>query len=135
MLIVNTAFYIYGNIRLKEISILNKFKKTLYHARLFRLGRGFHICLYINLELAGTRLQNDINLSILSYTLADVLGSSWVETNTKAPPYTGPYSLSCTEICARPRGPFPRPHFTQSHSQRIWLEILLKYFILHANTE
>ena len=35
---MNTAFYIYGNIRLKEISILNKYKKTLYQARLFRLG-------------------------------------------------------------------------------------------------
>ena len=27
ILIVNTAFYIYGNIRLKEISILNSFEK------------------------------------------------------------------------------------------------------------
>ena len=41
ILIVNTAFYIYGNIRLKEISITNaveKYKKTLYQARLFWLG-------------------------------------------------------------------------------------------------
>ena len=36
-LILNTAFYIYGNIRLKEISIMNSFEQR-HQARLFRLG-------------------------------------------------------------------------------------------------
>ena len=40
---MNTAFYIYDDIRLKEISteeisILNSFEQTLFQARLFRLG-------------------------------------------------------------------------------------------------
>ena len=53
ILIVNTAFYIYGNIRLKEISILNSFEHiqentiagSAFSARLGsarQLGRGFH---------------------------------------------------------------------------------------------
>ena len=53
-LIVNTSFYIYGNIRLKEISILNSFEQiqentisgSAFSARLGsaarQLGRGFH---------------------------------------------------------------------------------------------
>ena len=48
ILIVNVAFYIYSNIRLKEISILNSFEHkqeniisgSAFSAR--RLGRGFH---------------------------------------------------------------------------------------------
>ena len=48
ILIVNTAFYIYGNIRVKEISILNSFEQiqentitgSAFSAR--QLGRGFH---------------------------------------------------------------------------------------------
>ena len=48
ILIVNTAFYIHGNIRLKEISILNWFEQiqeniiagSAFSAR--QLGRGFH---------------------------------------------------------------------------------------------
>ena len=46
--IMNTAFYIYGNIRIKEISILNSFEQiqentitgSAFSAR--QLGRGFH---------------------------------------------------------------------------------------------
>ena len=47
ILIVNTAFYIYGNIRLKEISILNLFEQIKENiiagsASSAQLGRGFH---------------------------------------------------------------------------------------------
>ena len=47
ILIVNTALYIYGNIRLKEISILNSFEQILENniaglAFSAQLGRGFH---------------------------------------------------------------------------------------------
>ena len=47
ILIVNTAFYIYGNIRLIEISTLNSFEQiqeNIISSLAFsaRLGRGFH---------------------------------------------------------------------------------------------
>ena len=50
ILIVNTAFYIYGNIRLKEISILNSFEQikeniiagSAFFGSARQLGRGFH---------------------------------------------------------------------------------------------
>ena len=46
MLIVNTAFYIYDDIRLKEISIMNSFEQIQENTRFFdsarQLGRGFH---------------------------------------------------------------------------------------------
>ena len=47
ILIVNTAFYIYGNMRLKEISILNSFEQIQENtiagsAFSAQFGRGFH---------------------------------------------------------------------------------------------
>ena len=74
ILIVKTAFYIYDNMKLKEISILNLFeqiKEKLYQARLFRLGSAARPWLsyptVININSLFIKMKTSITKLFLSF--------------------------------------------------------------------